>query len=378
MTVYLDNNATTKPLPEVVQAVLSALETDYANPASPHAAGFASRRTIEEARRLAADCIGARAPSEIIFTSGATESIALAFSSAEPKTCAQFVLSTVEHSAVLDAAKRWAGDRRVERIPVGIEGVLNLEQLEQAVARTPSFVSVMQANNETGVIFDIAAIGRICRKHNARLHVDAVQAPGRLPINVADAHCDYLSLSAHKFHGPKGVGILYVREGAQVRPVMPGHRDRGFRGGTENTPAIAGLGAAVRALADWRRSAERMRQLRDQLEQGILKAIPECAVNGAGADRLCNTSNIHFPHRDAADLVQSLSGRFVFVSAGAACSTGGEPSHVIQAMGLGRQRANSSLRFSLSRLTTAQEIEEAIAKVRESYTTTVPLHWATA
>jgi len=325
---------------------------------------------IENARQAVAKMIGCRIPDSIIFTSCGTESISQAFfiaSEVQLNKNSHFIISGVEHSAVQETSEYHASKgSHISVVGVDGNGNLDLKQLRQLLTKTSkgSFVSLMLANNETGVIFPIAEIAEICKIHGVYLHVDAVQAAGKLPFNVEELGCHYLSLSAHKFHGPKGVGALYICPGAPKVSFIRGHQENGMRGGTENLPGIVGMGVAaesvVRSLSS---DIERMKELRDRLESLVIDAIPGTAVNGDTASRLCNTSNIYFPGRNAANLVEQLSARGVYVSAGAACSTGGKPSHVLRAMGMSDERANASLRFSLSKSTTVQEIDLAVAAI---------------
>lgn len=367
LSAYLDNNATTAPLPEVTAAMAAAFDQCFANPSSKHKLGTAARRALENARQGFANFLSANQSSEVIFTSTATEAIALAFHSAGSQV-QQVAVGTSEHSAVLDAASQQeaAGIARLD-ISVSRSGVPLLDGLEDELSRRKTFVSLSLVNNETGVILDIQPIAALCRKYDALLHIDAVQAPGRVPVNVIELDCDYLTISPHKFHGPKGTGILYARANAPRRSLIGGYQEAGFRGGTENVPAIVGAGIAVEALGDWSAQAARIAHLRDRLEQGILTAVPGAQINGIGARRVANTSNIYLPRRNAAEMVEGLSRHGVFVSAGAACSTGGTPSHVIRAMGYHDERANSSVRFSLSRFTTVQQVDLAISSVSKVY-----------
>ena len=364
--IYLDNAATTQPLPEVVDAMLPFIRENYGNPSSLHAAGAAVRHTLEEARFETARFIGARSPGQLLFTSGATESISLAFASISRDT-SQIVTSAVEHSAVLAASRRWANGRPVVSIPVDPQGLLDMEAMHNTLQRAPSFVSLMLANNETGVLFDITGAAQICRKAGAVLHVDAAQAVGKTPLNVQQLDCDYLSLSAHKFHGPKGTGALYARRPTTVQPIFPGHQEAERRGGTENVPGIVGMAAAARALTTTPTDFALMAKPRDELERSIAAAIPGAMVNGHAAKRIASISNISLPHTSAADFVVQLSRRGLYISAGAACSSGSQPSHVILAMHNDPMRAESSLRFSLSRLTTHEEITCAASIVAQTY-----------
>jgi cysteine desulfurase len=366
---YLDNNATTALLPEVRDAIVSGLDAFYGNPSSRHQPGAAARRMVEAARVDIARALRARHPSEIIFTSCATESIAQAFRSAVAAE-RQIIHGAADHNAVFDSALR-ASSRRVV-VSVGPEGRVCRSELVDALAAAPSFVSITLVNNETGVLEDVAAIAKACRRAGALLHVDAAQAVGRVEIDLRSLDCDYASFSPHKFHGPKGVGLLYARRGAPRAALIGGHQQEGLRGGTENVTGIIGAGVAVAMAVHSGGMADFVRRQRDRLEQALLKSIPGATVNGALADRAPNVTNICFPGRNAGDLVAALSRRGVYVSAAAACSTGGQPSHVLCAMGL-EHRANSSVRFSLSRFTTPPEVDYAVDQVRAVVAASLPL-----
>ena len=374
MEVYLDNNATTRPTTRVIEACLAALRDFSANPSSPHAMGIAARRQVERVRQAMADFIGAASPSEIVFTSGATESIGLAVNCALADSDAGLATSAVEHAAMLHCAHRHERlGRRVDVIGVDEDGSLRVDELDRVLSSRPRLISVMLANNETGVLFDMSAIASRCRRGPTLFHIDAAQAIGRTRVDVDELGCDYLSFSAHKFHGPKGIGALYVRSGAPRLAMLPGHQEAGLRAGTENVVGILGLGAALSELENWDQRCQDIVALRDQLESGILAAVPEARVNGRHDSRVCNTTSIYFPCRNAADLVERLSRRGVYVSASAACTTGGEPSHVLQAMGFGHERANASLRFSLSRFTTTAEVEIAWQAVADVFAEAPPV-----
>jgi len=374
MEVYLDNNATTRPTPGVIEACLAALRDFSANPSSPHALGVAARRQVERVRQDVAEFLGAASPSEIVFTSGATESIGLAVNCALADSEGGLATSAVEHAAMLQCAhSREKLGSKVVVMGVDEKGLLRLEELEEALSWKPRLVSVMLANNETGVLFDIFAIAGLCRNRPGLLHIDAAQAIGRTRVDVDELGCDYLSFSAHKFHGPKGIGVLYIRSGAPRLPMLPGHQESGLRAGTENVVGILGLGAAISELGSWQERCQGIQALRDQLESDILGTVSEAQVNGGHDSRVCNTTSIYFPSRNAADLVERLSRKGVYVSASAACTTGGEPSHVLQAMGFGRERANASLRFSLSRFTTAAEVKVACQAVADVFVEAPPV-----
>jgi cysteine desulfurase len=370
---YLDNNATTPLLPDVREAMVAALDQYFANPSSKHRLGTISRRVLEDARRTISVFLGAKQPSDVLFTSSATEAITLAFKSGGDAV-RQIAVGTSEHTAVLDAAGEFeaSGLVRID-IPVSRTGEPLLDGLASELSKQKTLVSLTLVNNETGVVLDVPPLAALCRRHGALLHIDAAQAVGRVTVDIAELGCDYLSVSPHKFHGPKGVGILYVRPDAPRKSLVLGHQEFGLRGGTENLLGIVGAEAAVKALCGWQDDLPRIAKLRDRLEQGILAAVPGSEVNGIGSRRAANTSNIYLPQRDAAELVAGLSRYGVYVSAGAACSTGGEPSHVLRAMGYGADRANSSIRFSLSKLSTAREIEFSIESVAKVYGATLKL-----
>lgn len=369
--IYLDNNATTQPLPEVIEAVGDALQRFSGNPSSPHSAGVAARRALESARDVVSHGFGADDWGDVMFTSCGTESINTAFSLFLTRDIAQVIVSTAEHSAVLRAADRWRDLRPLRHVPVSSDGVLDLDKLAEHVAASPSFVSLVLANNETGVIAEIAAAGEICRRFGAILHVDAVQAAGKMAFSLAALDCDAASLSAHKFHGPRGCGVLFVRRRgsrfAVGRPLLSGHQENGLRGGTENLPAIVGAAVAVESFCELHGITQRIAALRDGLETQLLRAIAGSEVHGARANRLPNTISFFCPYRDSAEMVRRLDQAGVAASAGAACSTGGAPSHVIQAMGLSAERASCTIRFSLSRFTTTADVTAAARIVADAY-----------
>jgi cysteine desulfurase len=371
---YLDNNSTTQLLPIVRERFVGALDSAFANPSSKHRPGQRSRRLLEAARGTVASHIGARYASEILFTSSATEATFQALRSGSVRA-SQILVGAADHSAVhAAAAASGSGGLSVVTIPVLANGTLEMSALEPLISSKTTLVSITLANNETGVIAETEAVAALCRRHGALLHMDAAQAFGRIDVDVGRLGCDYLTLSPHKFHGPKGVGILYVRRGAPCTPIFAGHQEFGLRGGTENIAAIAGAAASVEANADWQEHQARIARLRDKLERGVLDAIPGATVNGAGAPRVANTTSIYFPSRNAADLVAALSRRGVHASAASACTADDAPSHVLLAMGFDRQRASGSIRFSLSRLTREEEIDNAIEQTRAVHEATLSFH----
>jgi cysteine desulfurase len=361
--VYLDHNATTPVDPRVLDAMLPFLRDDYGNPSSLHWLGQRARAAVEEARARVAALVGAE-PAEIVFTASGSESDNTALRGAaarakEPRT--GVVCSAIEHHAVLNTAKAMRDEGRpVGLVRVGEGGVLDLDDLAARVDDGTAVVSVMLANNETGVVQPVAEAARIASGRGAVTHCDAVQAAGKVPIDVRELDVDLLTLSAHKLCGPKGVGCLYVRRGTPMAPlVRGGAQERNRRAGTENVAGIVGFGAAA-ALARESLGAEapRVRGLRDRLEARLL-AIPGACRNGEGP-RVPNTTNVSFEGLDAEALLIALDLEGVAASSGAACAAGGiEPSHVLRAMGLPPERVQSSLRFSLGRTTTEADIEHA-------------------
>lgn len=360
--VYLDNNASTSVANDVKDYVCSNLSS-FGNPSSHHHYGYISRKTVELSRKISADYLCCR-ESEIVFTSGGTESIGSSFSCAletreEKRT---IIISSVEHAAVFSQQQQFI-DRGHHDIvvPVDGDGRLDLNFFEKACKEHPgAFVSMIYANNETGVIFPVKKIVQIAKEQGALVHIDAVQAVGKLTVNVKEIDCDYLSLSAHKFYGLKGSGILYIKDGAPVCPLIPGHQEKGRRGGTENAIGIQAMGEALKFIMNKTTvDMKRMKSLRDNFESLVLEKLPETKINGMESDRLCNTSSLTFIGLDAAQLVVMLSRQGIYVSAGAACTNDGQPSHVLVAMGRTEKEAASTIRMSLSVMTTLEEITAA-------------------
>ena len=363
--IYLDNNATTAVAPEVVATMLPLLTEHYGNPSSMHAFGAAAGEAVAAAREQVRELLNAELASEIVFTGGGSESDNLAIVGtlhANP-TRRHVVTTAVEHPAVLglcrDLEKRHGCE--VTYLGVDARGRLDLDELRGAVRDDTAVVSVMMANNETGVLFDSAAIGTIVKEKGAVFHVDAVQAAGKLPLDLrALGMIDLLSLSGHKLHAPKGVGALYVRKGTKIRPlIVGGHQERGRRAGTENVAAIAGLGTAC-DLARAHRGDEDtvVRALRDRLEQALLARIPDCRRNGDPEARLPNTTNISFDYIEGEGILLLLDRAGVAASSGSACTSGSlEPSHVLRAMGIPFTQAHGSIRFSLSRYNTIDQVD---------------------
>lgn len=368
-TIYVDNNATTRVAPEVIDAMLPFLKELWGNPSSMHTFGGQVARSIDEARLKIADLLGAARPSEIIFTSCGTESNATAIHSAleaAPQK-RRLITTAVEHPAVLKPAKALAKKGYdCVFLPVDSSGNLNLDDLKKAINADTALVSIMWANNETGVIFPIEEIAAICEERRVPLHVDAVQAAGKIPIDLAKTPITYLSISGHKLHAPKGVGALYVRRGTPFTPlILGGHQEKGRRGGTENVASIVGLGKATElALSHMKDEETLVALLRDKLERGIIERIPRAFVHGNVASRLPNTTNIGFEAVEGEAILIMLNEFGICASSGSACTSGSlDPSHVMIAMGVPFTRAHGSIRFSLSRYNTEEEIDFILEKL---------------
>ena len=362
--IYLDNNATTQCAPAVVEAMLPYFSEKYGNASSMHTFGGGNRHAIDTARQQVADLIGAAHADEIIFTSCATESDNTAIFSAvrtQPKK-KHIITSAVEHPAVMEPYKYLeAKGYRVDFIGVDELGRFDMARFQSVLDEDTVLVSVMWANSETGTIFPIADIARLAHEKGALFHTDAVQAVGKIPVNVQEADIDMLSLSGHKFHGPKGVGALYVRRGTLFMPyLMGGHQERHRRAGTENVPYIVGLGKAAELahqhLSDG--TSRRIAALRDKLEKGILATVPDVKVNGDPTHRVPNTTNISFGYIEGESILMYLNDLGICASSGSACTSGSlEPSHVLRAMSVPFQFAHGSIRFSLSDQTTEADID---------------------
>ena len=371
MPVYLDNNATTMPDPRVVEAMLPFLHGCYANPSSLHFPGQQARHAVETARERIAGLLAVRSR-EVVFTSGGTESNHLAILGlAEARPDRRHVVTTaVEHDAVLGPVGLLeARGYRVTRLEVDALGRLDPARFEAALDEDTALASVMWANNETGVVFPIAELARVAAARGVPLHVDAVQAVGRLPIDLSRIELAALSFTAHKLHGPKGIGGLVVRRGVRLKPLMKGGgQERGLRPGTENVPGVVGLAEAL-ALAIEKRTEDsrRIASLRDRLENAIRQAVSCAEVLGDPSNRLPNTACIGFRGLQAEALLMLLSDAGVCASSGSACSSGSlEPSHVLKAMGVDEALAHGAVRFSLSRFTTPADIDEAVAATRQA------------
>lgn len=369
--IYLDHNATTPLDSRVLQAMLPWLTDRFGNASSYCRLGRDAREAVEEARARVAACIGARAE-EIVFTAGGTEADNLALRGAARSLSRQgrhLVTSCIEHHAVLETCKALVREGfEVSYLPVDAEGRVDPDEVRRQLRPDTILLSVMTANNETGAIQPIAEIGAMAREHGVLLHTDAVQALGKMTVDVEDLRVDLLSLSAHKFYGPKGVGALYARRGAPLEPCTTGgHQERGLRGGTENVAGIAGLAeAATIATRGLEQEAKRLAGLRDRLERGIRKRIDGVRVNSGGAPRVPNTSNLSFPSVDGESVLLHLDLRGICASTGSACTTDSpEPSHVLRAMGREPRIAQGSIRFSLGHQNTAEEIDRTVEAIAE-------------
>jgi cysteine desulfurase len=366
--VYLDHNATTPPAPEVVDRMAAALREDFGNPSSVHHFGQVAKSALDEARSAVAGLIGAD-PSEVVFTSGGTESDNFAIrgvaEALEVTGRTHLIATGIEHEAVLNTLKALARRGwRTTLLAVGPTGVVDPAALEAAMTDDTALVSVMHANNEIGTIQPIAELARVAKARGAVFHTDAVQSAGKIPVDVKALGVDLLSLSGHKFYGPKGVGALWIRRGMRLQaPVTGGKQERNRRAGTENVAGIVGLGVAARlAQTKMATEAARLAPLRDGLEEGILRAVPGTAVNGARTPRVPNTTNISFDRVEAESLLIALDLEGIAVSTGSACSSGTlEPSHVLKAMGLPAHRTQNSIRFSLGATNSEQDVERVAA-----------------
>jgi len=357
-TIYVDNNATTRVAPEVFEEMTPYFTELYGNPSSMHFFGGQVQQKVEEARERVAGLLGAR-PQEIIFTSCGTESDNAAIMSAlqcNPEK--RHVLTTrVEHPAVKNLVAQLKREGyRVTELPVDRHGLLSMEEVSRTMTDDTAIVSVMWANNETGVLFPVEEIATLAKSRGVIFHTDAVQAVGKIPINMAESQIDMLSLSGHKLHAPKGIGVLYVRRGTRFAPfVIGGHQEEGRRGGTENVPYIIGLGKACELSAtNLEEKNLRVKSLRDKLENGLLEMIGNSIINGDREQRLPNTSSISFEYVEGESILLKLSDKGICASSGSACTSG---SHVLRAMGVPFTAAHGSIRFSLSSYNTEEEID---------------------
>lgn len=388
--IYLDNNASTRIAPEVLEFMMPLLADEYGNPSSTHGFGARARDVLTTGRERIMAFLGASQRNEIVLTAGGTESDNLAIVGtlrANPDK-RHVVTTTVEHPALLglcqDLEKRQGYE--VTYLHVDAEGHLDEAELLESLRDDTAIVSIMAANNETGVLFDVERLGQIVKERGAVFHVDAVQAAGKLPLDMGGSCVDLLSISGHKLHGPKGAGALYVRKGTKLRPlIVGGHQERGRRAGTENTPAAAGLGLACElAGARVEEQNTRVRSLRDHLEKKLLETIPDSKLNGAKDFRLPNTCNISFNHIEGQGILLLLDRVGIAASSGSACTSGSlEPSHVLLAMGRPVTQAHGALRLSLSRDNTMAEVDyvaQVLPKIIERLRQLTPLDekWATS
>ncbi len=371
--IYMDNNATTRVAPEVLEAMLPFFSDCYGNPSSMHNFGGQVGRVVAEARGQVAELLGAE-PEEIVFTSCGTESDSTALLSALQTFPEKrhIVTTKVEHPAVKNLCenlgKLTGHQYHTTRLGVAEDGTLNLDSYCESLADNTAIASVMWANNETGVIFPVEEMARFAKEQGILFHTDAVQAVGKIPINMKNNQIDFLSLSGHKLHAPKGIGVLYVRKGTPFVPFLHGgHQEKGRRGGTENVASIVGLGKACELAG--RMMAEentRVRALRDKLEQGLLAAVPKSILNGHAEQRLPNTSNISFEYVEGEAILLHMNLYGICASSGSACTSGSlEPSHVLRAMGVPFTAAHGSIRFSLSVYNTEEEVDFVLTKMPE-------------
>ena len=364
MVIYLDNNATTRVDPDVLGAMLPYLSDFYGNPSSMHSFGGQVGAAVQDARVKVAELLGAD-DTEIIFNSCGSEGNNTAIHAAlaaQPEK-RHIVTTAVEHPAILNVCKHLEKKGyTVTYLSVDGRGQLDLMEVEAAMTGGTALVTTMYANNETGVIFPVEQIGAIAKEYKATFHVDAVQAVGKVPIDLKHSTIDLLTLSGHKLHAPKGVGALYVRRGFRFRPfLLGGHQDRGRRAGTHNVPGIVALGKAAEQAREHLVNVQTEQQLRDSLETQLLSLIPDCEVNGGGTTRLPNTTNIGFKYIEGEAILFMLNQHGICASSGSACTSGSlDPSHVLTAMGLPYTILHGSIRFSLSRFTTEDDIQQVV------------------
>lgn len=367
--IYLDNNATTQVDPEIVDVMLPFFSEQFGNPSSMHKFGDKVGRAIMKARRQVQELLGAEHDSEIIFTSCGTESDSTAILSAlraQPDR-KEIITTKVEHPAILSLCENLEKEGyKVHCLEVDKKGRLDLDAYKKLLTDNVAIVSVMWANNETGTIFPVEAMAEMASEAGVMFHTDAVQAVGKLPIDVKNTQIDMLSLSGHKLHAPKGIGVLYLRRGVRFRPFLRGgHQERGRRAGTENTASIVALGkAAELAQQHMEEEQTRVKELRDRLEKGITEVVPHCFVTGDPDNRLPNTCNIAFEYIEGEAILMLLNKLDIAASSGSACTSGSlEPSHVMRAMDIPFTAAHGTVRFSLSRYNSAEEIEKVIEAV---------------
>ncbi len=366
--IYLDHNATTPPSNAVIDRMSAVLREEFGNPSSVHHFGQRAKAILDESRTQVATLLGAD-PTEIVFTGSGTEGDNIAIrgiaEALEASGRRHLVTSSIEHEAVLNTVKALARRGwRTTLLPVDASGIISASDLRGALADDTALVSIMHANNEIGTIQPIAELAALARERRAVFHTDAVQTAGKTPIDVKALGVDLLTISAHKFYGPKGVGAMWIRRGVRLQPALTGGKqERGRRSGTENVAGIAGMGVAAReAVAKMASEHERLRALRDALESQILARVPGTARNGSPEPRVANTTNISFDRIEAESLLIALDLEGIAVSTGSACSSGTlEPSHVLKAMGLPAHRTQNSIRFSLGAANTEQDVERVVA-----------------
>lgn len=365
--VYLDNNATTRADPEVVAKMLPFFVEEFGNASSSHGFGVEVSAAMRDARRSVQTLLGAAHDHEIVFTSGGTESdnaaIMAGLTAREGRD--EIVTTAVEHPAILSLVEHLQETRGVKAHFIGVDarGRIDLDAFRAALGQKTAIVSAMWANNETGTLFPVEELARLAHEAGALFHTDAVQAVGKVPIELKAMQIDFLSLSAHKLHGPKGIGALYVRKGTKFAPfVRGGHQERARRGGTENTPGIIGLGVAAElARSRMQEDAAHVAALRDRLERGVMQRIGQCQVSGDVDNRLVNTSNIAFSDIEGEAVLTHLDRAGIAASTGSACTAGStEPSHVLRAMNVPEDALHGAIRFSFSRENTVEEVDEVL------------------
>jgi len=364
MVIYLDNNATTQVDPQVLAAMLPYFSELYGNPSSMHSFGGQVGAAVQTAREQVAALLGAQ-DTEVIFNSCGSEgnNTAIHAALAAQPDKRHIITTAVEHPAILNVCKHLEKKGyTVTYLSVDGQGQLDLSELEAALTGGTALVTTMYANNETGVLFPVDAVGAMAKAYGATFHVDAVQAVGKVPIDLSRSPIDLLTLSGHKLHAPKGIGALYVRKGFRFRPfLLGGHQERGRRAGTQNVPSVIGLGKAAELAQQALHQGHHEAELRDCLEHGLLSLIPDCQVNGGGAPRLPNTTNIGFKYIEGEAILFMLNREGICASSGSACTSGSlDPSHVLTAMGLPYTILHGSIRFSLSRVTTAAEVQQVL------------------
>lgn len=370
--IYFDNNATTKPLPEVREEVCKVLGEEFGNPSSIHSTGGRARKYLANARQHLADLLGC-GPENIIFTSSGTEANNLVLYSCTlgAREKSRIVTSNVEHSSINKMCSFLEiHGVEIEYLEVDPSGFLNLEDLEKALKKETDLVSIQWVNNETGVIQDIESIARICKDNGVPFHTDSAQAVGKLEFKITGMDIDYLTLAAHKFHAPQGVGAVYTRDKLTIHPVLfGGFQEEGFRPGTENLPGIVGMGKAAEIRKEnLKQTVKHMCEVRSRFESMILEKIPGARVNGSTEKRICNTTNIMFGGIDGRKLIMMLDGEGIRCSQSSACTNfETSPSFVLKAMGLSDDEAYASIRFSFSEENTADEIEEAVEIIVRNY-----------